>query len=348
MKIRPIVTVLCLTLALIAGLTPAPVSAGDHLKEDDRSIRLFATGRFGPIGAIKLNSLSDAAVAIDGRIVRGEGQIWGGELIKVRADRTARLALDSIGYMALAQGAMVRVAIARAASDDAGYEVLVASIIAGSVDIKLNPGAGAYVEAGRTALTASRGARFNVSVQEGRALLTTAAGVVRVQDQAAPPQDVNIRVVDELGRPVASGSEFSVRARSTRQVQVQVTDKNDKPLPDLPVLFSLGNPCLGSLGLGALAGMTMMQKTDNRGIATVPLVVGAARCAGTITARVEGTNASVTIQASIQTGFGFFSTQNTLLVVAGAAAAGITTAVVVANSGNDEPLTPVPPPTVRP
>jgi hypothetical protein len=348
MEIRPIATVLCLTLALIAGLTPAPVSASDHLKDDDKSIRLFATARFGPIGAIKLNSLSDAAVAIDGRIAQGEAPIWGGELINVRADRTATVALDSIGQLTLAQGAMVRVAIAQATSNDAGYEVLVASVIAGSVVVKLDPGAGAYVEAGRTALTASRGASFGVSVQDGRALLTTAAGVVRVQDQAAPPQDVIIRVVDELGRPVASGSEFSVRARSTRQIQVQVTDRNDKPLPDLPVLFSLGNPCLGTLGLGAIAGLTMTQKTDNRGIATVPLVAGAARCAATITAKVEGTNASVTIQANIQSGFGFFSTQNTLLVVAGAAAAGITTAVVVANSGNDEQLTPVPPPAVRP
>jgi hypothetical protein len=109
-----------------------------------------------------------------------------------------------------------------------------------------------------------------------------------------------------------------------------VTDKNDKPLPDLPVLFSLGNPCLGSLGLGAVAGLTMVQKTDNRGIATVPLVAGAVRCAASITAKVEGTSASVTIQANVQSSLGFWTTQNTLLVVAGAAA-GVATGVAVAN-----------------
>ena len=348
MKIRQAATVLCLTMALTAGLTSAPVSASDHNADPARPIRLYATAGFGPIGAIKLNSLSDAVVAIDGRIVRGQAPIWGGELIKVRADRTARVVLDSIGQVTLAQGAMVRLATARATSDDAACDVLVASIVAGSVDVKLNASAGAYVEAGRSSLTASRGASFGISVHEGRALLTTAAGIVRVQDQAAPPQDVKIQVVDDLGRPVASGSQFSVRARSTRQVQVQVTDRNDKPLPDLPVLFSLGNPCLGTLGLGALAGLTIVQKTDNRGIATVPLVAGAARCAASIIAKVEGTNASVTIQANVQSSVGFWSTQNTLLVVAGAAAAGITAGVVVANSGNDEPLTPVPPPGVRP
>jgi hypothetical protein len=244
---------------------------------------------------------------------------------------------------------MVRIASARASSDDAGYEVLVASIVAGSVDVKLNAGAGAYVEAGSSAFTASRGASFSVSVEEGRASLSTAAGVVRVQDQPVP-QDVNIRLVDDLGRPVSSGSQFSVRARSTRQVQVQVTDKNDKPLPDLPVLFSLGNPCLGTLGLGAVAGLTLVQKTDKRGIAAVPLVAGAAKCAASIVAKVEGTNASVTIQANVQSSSGFSNTQNTILVVAAAAVAGTVTGVVVANSAgsSNTPITPVPPPTVKP
>jgi hypothetical protein len=325
-----------------------PVWASDHSLDQQRPIRLYASARFGPIGVIKLNSLS--AVAIDGRLAQGEASIWGGELIKVAADRSVRIALASIGQVTLARGSMVRIARARASSDDAGYEVLVASIVAGSVEVKLNAAAGAYVEAGSSAFTASRGASFSVSVEEGRASLSTAAGDVRVQDQPVP-QDVNIRVVDDLGRPVSSGSQFSVRARSTRQVQVQVTDKNDKPLPDLPVLFSLGNPCLGTLGLGAVAGLTLVQKTDKRGIAAVPLVAGAAKCAASIVAKVEGTNASVTIQANIQSTTGFFSTQNTILVVAAAAAvAGTVTGVVVSNSGSSSntPLTPVPPPTVKP
>lgn len=347
MKFSYSATGLFLIVALTAGLAPARVCAGGHGTDQERPIRLYATARFGPIGAIKLNSLSDAAVAIDGRIAQGEAPIWGGELIKALADRKVRVALDSIGQVTLSRGSMVRFASARASSDNAGYEVLVASILAGSVDVKLNAGAGAYVEAGRSALTASRGASFSVSVQEGRASISTVVGVVRVQDQA-PPQDVNIRVVDDLGRPVSSGSQFSVRARSTRQVQVQVTDKNDKPLPDLPVLFSLGDPCLGSLGLGAVAGLTLVQKTDKRGIAAVPLVAGAARCAASIIAKVQGTNASVTIQTNVQSSARFWNTQNTLLVVAAAAAAGAVTGVVVANSGSNEPITPVPPPGVKP
>ena len=347
MRIRQATTTLCLIAALTVALAP-PVSATDRAPDEAGPIRLYATERFGPIGAIKLNSLSDAGVAIDGRMAQGEAPIWGGELIRVRSDRTVRVVLDSLGQITLAGGAVIRFATARASSEEAGYRVLVASLTAGSADVKLSPGAGAYLEAGRSAITASPGAKFNVAVTEGRASLGTSEGVVRVQDQPAPPQDVNIRLVDDLGRPVASGSQFSVRARSTRQVQVQVTDKNDKPLPDLPVLFSLGNPCLGTLGLGAVAGLTLLQKTDNRGIAAVPLVAGAVKCAASIVAKVEGTNASITIQTNVQSNTGFWSTQNTLLVVAGVAAAGVATGVVVANSGGNEPITPVPPPGVRP
>src|SRR5712692_10225153 len=159
---------------------------------------------------------------------------------------------------------------------------------------------------------------------------STFAGVGPAQDQP-PPQDVNIRVVDELGRPVASGAALSVRARSTRQIQVQVTDKNDKPLPDLPVLFSLGNPCLGSLGLGVVAGLTMVQKTDKRGIAAVPLLAGAAKCAASIIVKVEGTNASVSIQTSVQPGAHLLTVRNTL-VTAAAVGAGIGIYAAVANS----------------
>ncbi|MFY9558457.1 MAG: hypothetical protein WAV20_00820 [Blastocatellia bacterium] len=334
-----------LIVVLIFGLAPASVRAGGNADED-KPIRLYASARFGSIGVIKMNSLSGGGVAVDGRIAQGEVMIWGGELIKALADQRVRVTLDDIGGVTLTRGAMVRFARARAGLDEGSYDVLVAALVQGSIDIKLNSAAGAYIEAAGSRIIAERGARLNLSVEDGRASVVTASGVVRVQDPV-PPQDVNIRVVDELGRPVASGSQLSVRARSTRQIQVQVTDKNDKPLPDLPVLFSLGNPCLGSLGLGAVAGATFLQKTDKRGIASVPLLVGAARCAASITAKVEGTNASVSIQTTVQPSTGFFTTQNTVLVVAGAAAAGVVTGLVV-SSGGTEPIRPVPPPLVKP
>lgn len=346
MKTRFSATGLGLIVALLTGLVGSPISARGE--GHDKPLRLYASAPFAPIGAVSVDSVIGGSVAIDGRLVQGEGTIWGGELIRVAPDRTAQVALDSIGEIKLSHGAEARFSTARCTEGDAGYLVLVASIVEGKVEVRLNSEAGAFIQTATSVFTASRGARFNIRVGQGRDSLASTVGVVRTQDQP-PPQDVNIRLVDDLGRPVASGSQFSVRARSTRQVQVQVTDKNDKPIPDLPVLFSLGNPCLGTLGLGALAGMSLMQKTDKKGIAAVPLVSGAARCAATILAKVEGTNASVSIQASVQPKAQFWNTQNTLLVTAAAAAAGIGAYVAVANSGGGgEKITPVPPPTLKP
>jgi len=125
-----------------------------------------------------------------------------------------------------------------------------------------------------------------------------------------------------------------------------VTDKNDKPLPDLPVLFSLGDPCIGSLGLGALAGPTFRQKTDKRGIAAVPLLAGAARCSGSIIAKVEGTNASVSIQTTVKPSGRFFSTRN-MLIGAALVGAGVAIGLIVANSGSGS-IKALPPTVVKP
>lgn len=334
-------------LAVIASLIPAPVRASGNGLDGAKPVRLYAYERFSPIGSIKVNSLNARDVSVDGRRSQGETAIWGGELIRVLDDRRVRVAFGSLGEVMLSRGATVRFIAGRGTRNDTGYDVLIASLEQGNLDLKLNRDAGAYIEAGGSTFTAEPGASFGVGVRDGRASLISMAGDVSVQDQPVP-QDVKIRLVDELGRPVSSGSQLSVRARSTRQVQVQVTDQNDKPLPDLPVLFSLGNPCLGSLGLGVAAAASFRQKTDKRGIAAVPFVAGAAKCAASILIKVEGTNASVSVQTSVVQSKGFLNTQNTLIIVGVAAAAGIVTGVVVANSGSSEPIRAVPPPNLKP
>jgi hypothetical protein len=346
MKIKSYTTGLAL-LAVIASLIPAPVRASGNGLDGEKPVRLYASERFGPIGSIKLNSLTARDVSVDGRRSQGETAVWGGELIRVLDDRRVRVAFDSLGEVTLSRGATVRFIAGRGTRNDSGYDVLIASLEQGSLDLKLNRDAGAYIEAAGSTFTAEPGASFGVRVRDARASLIRLAGDVSVQDQPVP-QDVKIRLVDELGRPVSSGSQLSVRARSTRQVQVQVTDQNDKPLPDLPVLFSLGNPCLGSLGLGVAAAASFRQKTDKRGIAAVPFVAGAAKCAASILIKVEGTNASVSVQTSVVQSKGFLNTQNTLIIVGVAAAAGIAAGLVVANSGSSEPIRAVPPPNLKP
>jgi hypothetical protein len=212
--------------------------------------------------------------------------------------------------------------------------------------VSLRSRATARIDSAGQRFIAGAGASFKVSIVDSRPVLTIFSGEVRAERQT-PPQDVNIRIVDDLGRPISSGSQLSVRARSTRQIQVQVTDKNDRPLPDLPVLFSLSNPCLGSIGLAGLGGAVFQKKTDNKGIAAVVLTTGASRCVGTILAKVEGTNASVEFQAEVVEKKSFWNTRNSLLVAAALAGAGIAIGFAVANS-DDDPIRPIPPPDVRP
>jgi hypothetical protein len=333
---------LLLVIALVNGLArTAALAYGDN-QGADRPVRLYASARFGPIGAVKQNSLADSAVVINGRLSEGDQIIWGGELIEAPANRAVRVSFDSIGQVTLTRGAMVRFGTALADPEDAGRHVLIASLITGNMQIRLEPDSGAYVEAGGSRFTASRNARFSVTVEEGIATVETITGSVTTEQQPVGQRRYILRP------PPGQGATLSVAARSTRQVQIQVTDENDRPIPDLPLLFSLGSPCLGSLGLGAGAGALFREKTDNRGIATVPWIAGAARCLGSITVKVEGTEDSFTYQSEVRQP-SFWSVKNSLLVGAAAAAAGAGIGIAVTSGGgNKEPITPVPPPEIRP
>ena len=338
MKTTLSATVWLLIVALVLGLAPGPAAALDNGNSEDKPFHLRVVARFSPIGAIVGNLTGTGAAMIDGRVASGEHPIWGGELIQSPADATVRVSFEATGEAALTRGALARFGVVSAEDDT---QVLVTSIVRGGVNFKLRPEAGAYVEAAGSAFAASPGARFNVGILEGKAELTIVSGNVETQPQAAQQRYI-------LRPPAGQGGSISVAARSTRQVQIQVTDENDRPVADVPILFSLGDPCLGTLGLGVAAGSSFTEKTDNRGIATVPLIVGAAKCAGTLIARVQGTDITYTYRVQVQAK-GFWSTQNSL-IVAGLAAAGVVGGLAAAGvfGGSDEPIQAVPPPRVNP
>ena len=336
MKTTLSATVWLLVVALVLGLAPGPVAALNNGAED-KPIRLRVTARFSPIGAIVGNLTEPGAAMIDGRVAAGEQPIWGGELIKAPAGATVRVSFDSAGEVALAKGTSARFGVVPAYE---GMQVLVASIVRGGVNFKLRPESGAYVEAAGSAFSASPGARFSIGVLDGYPVLKVASGHVEAPAQTPQPRYI-------IRPPAGQGGSISVAARSTRQVQIQVTDENDRPVADLPILFSLGDPCLGTLGLGVASGTTFTEKTDNQGIATVPLTVGAAACAGTLIAKIQGTDISYTYRVQVQSKSGFWTTQNSL-IVAGVVAAGLVTGLVIANVGSDDPIRAVPPPEVNP
>jgi hypothetical protein len=341
-KATRFITGLMFCAILVAGVSPRLICADGPGLEPQ--IRLYSKAAVAPIGSITGDPLGVGKVAINGQITRGDQSLWGGELLQAFSNESVRVALDDIGSLTLAGGAMVRVSTSRAGAGDRSTPMMVASLIRGDISIKLTEQAGAYVEATGTTFTASAGARFQILTRDNRARVESIVGEVK-EMRLVRQADLKIRALDELGRPIASGSRFSVRARSTRQVQIQVTDKDDKPVPDLAILFSLGDPCLGSLGLGVAAGTDFREKTDNRGIAAVPFTAGAVKCLASLTASVEGTNTSLTLQVQVNKP-GFFNARNSLLG-ASVIAAGAGIGIYYATRKNDV-ITPVPPPVVRP
>ena len=345
-NLRRASTGLLLIAALIAIALPHPTTASDD------TVRLFATARTGPIGVIRVSNTfiqrvgdagNRAVVAVDGRIVEREQFLWGGELISVLPGARALVSLDQIGEVTLGSGALARFASALGDPEAEGRNIMVASLANGVMRARLAGGAGAYVEAGGKQFTASANAEFRLTVEDGMASEEAIIGKLSVTQ--APTAQANYRLRPPPG---FQGSQLSVAARSTRQLQIQVVDENDRPVQGVAVVFSLGDPCLGTIGVGAGAGQTSRERTDNQGIATVPWIAGASRCAGAIVATIEGTQITFTYSASIGQAT-FWTARNSVLVGAAAvAAAAAGTVVITQGDSSNDTIRPVPPPVVRP
>jgi hypothetical protein len=328
-----IVVLMAVMLIVWPGLQSV-AAAGDS---GNRPVKLTTTARFSPIGTMTGRAM------VDGRAFEGYAPIWGGEVIQAAVSQSLRVSLDGVGQITLANNAIARISTATGNTEEAGRNILVAALLNGSLSARLAADAGAYIEAAGSTLAAAPGAQFRVQIAEGHAALDNIVGNVTIEQQPAAGQRYILRP------PAGQGSSLSVSSRSTRQLQIQVTDENDHPIPDLPILFSLANPCLGTLGVGLGAGTLFKGKTDKRGIASVPWITGAAKCADTILVRVEGTDSTFTYRAQVSGGGGnFFTARNTLIIGGIAAGAGVGIGLAVANSGGSTPIRPVPPPTVKP
>jgi hypothetical protein len=324
-------------MVMILIVWPGLQSVAAASDSSDRPVKLTTTARFSPIGTMAGRAM------VDGRAFAGYAPVWGGEVIQAAAGESLRLSLDSVGQITLANNAAARISTAPGNTEEVGRNLLVASLLNGSLSARLAADAGAYVEAAGSTLAAAPGAQFRVQIAEGHAALDNIVGNVTIEQQPAAGQRYILRP------PAGQGSSLSVSSRSTRQLQIQVTDENDHPIPDLPILFSLANPCLGTLGLGVGAGSLFKGKTDKRGIASVPWITGAAKCADTILVRVEGTDSTYTYRAQVSGGGGnFLTARNTLIIGGIAAGVGVGVGLAVANSGGGTPIRPVPPPQVKP
>jgi hypothetical protein len=339
---------------------PAPIHNQTREKLRERVREQIGAARRGvptgarPIGAVE----SLGAVTINMQSIRGGGALWGNELIHAPEGMNAVATLEAVGQVTLVGGAQARLAVAHA-----GRPALAATLLAGSAVFKLQPDVAASVEAAGSKFVAARGARFRVLLVEGRAVIDAAGENVfemgdwwklaspsdlpQVAGQAAPQTPVRRYLV----RPVGLSSNLFVRARSTRQIQVRVTDENDRPVPDVPVIFLLSSSSAQSVGgLGALAAASAKVFTDKSGIASVDFTGGAQPASGAISATVEGTNATWVGQISLlKVTTGFWAPQN-VGPVAAIAATAVLSGVVAKETTEDKkpPLRASGGPVIRP
>lgn len=345
MRFKKSLVSLCVVSVLVSGVCAKPLASANGRGNDaaadaqERPIRLYARAGERPLGRVE--SLSQFAV--NGREAFGQQLIWGGELL--RATTTGiRISFAECGEATLSRGTLARFARGTMRFEPeaesgavAAFETVVASLVQGEIGIRLRDDARAYIESCGVAFAASAGAHFRVLARDGRATVTVARGDV---------QQVQTQQKQYFIRPVGMGASLSVRARSTRQIQIQVTDENDRPVPDVPVLFALGSGGGGSFG-GATAATTLTVTTNAQGIATTTFTAGANPASTSITASVPGSNASLTTSVNISAATGFLTTTTTLLLIAAGAA--VTTAVVVATrNGDDREAIRVQPPDIRP
>lgn len=319
-------TCFLLAVILITQTSLARVKA-ENGSDEIRPLRLYAREGAGPIG----RAFSTGMLKVSGRATEGEQFVWEGQLIEAPHNASARVRFDSVGEITLAPRSSACFSIS-----ESGGRALVASLTNGDIKVRLEPDAGAYISAYGTVISSSPGAAFRVLTRGAGARVETISGSVETQQPAQRRYVV---------RPVGSGSNISVRARATRQIQVRVTDENDDPVPDIPIIFALGSGGGNFAGSFSGGGTSVTVRTDSQGVARTDFTADSSALNNTITATVEGTRFTWEGTITVTAG-GFWTARNTAIIVA--IAAGAAVGIAIAATRDDEELRPIPPPQVRP
>ena len=314
-----------------------------------------------PIGSIE----SMGALIIDGRLAKGQEPLWGSELIQAPANASARISLHSIGQASLNPASIVRMTT-MSATNDRSHPTLIASIVKGSLQVKLQPEAMAYLSAGKTSFIASEGANFMFEMREGEGVVHASSGNVASLGQwtvnIPPPVIMEaerfVRMQEQAKsrryfiKPYNLSSGIDVRARSQRQLQFRVTDENDRPVPDLPIVFALtGNAPegIGSLNAAGLNGMTVSANTNVQGIATVTFTAKGTVGFVPISASVPGATAAFSGTIYVSAAAVFWTMATALPVLATAAAATVAGVTVAATQNKTQPVSAtLPAPVIKP
>lgn len=266
-----------------------------------------------PIGSVE--SLEE--VQINGSPSGQQSLVWNGDLVRAAAGASAQVLLSSIGKVTLRGGSTVKL------STNATARTLRADLLNGEFNVALKPDSSALLEIAGVSFMTSKGAQVRAQMREGQPVVRAAVGSVvslgnfrllsvveaaaQAQQQTAPRK--------YLIKPLNLGTNTEIRARSTRNLQVQVTDENDRPVPDAPVLFLLGGGGSGSSSAGTFAGQASLRATTNsQGIAQVNFTASETVGSSTpIEVRVEGSDAVWQGTLNIvRATAGFWSPQNSV------------------------------------
>lgn len=282
---------------LAVALTLAPVTSLAHNEaEANRPLPSAAPLLRSPIGSV----VSLESVAINGNGAGRQGLLWNGDVVQAAPGASAQVQLTAIGQVTVRGGSAVKL------TADAQQHLLLASVLSGDMSVSLKSDTAAKIEIGGAGFVTTKGAQVRVTTQAGQPVVIASVG------QALPVGNYALGLYDRataeaaqqqaaprkyLIKPLNLGTNTEIRARSTRNIQVRVTDENDRPVPDAPVLFLLGAGGAGGAGgggnAGSLAGQASMRATTNsQGVAEVNFTANDATGSSTrIRVQVEGSEA---------------------------------------------------------
>ena len=301
------------------------------------------------------------AMTIDGRVTH-EGLLWGNELLQVPVDTSANVSLDTIGQVVLTGGTEARLAAFRMLPDDPSQSpTLMATLMNGGLVVKLDQKGSALIRAGGLTFTAFTGARFRLTLRDGQVLIEPlgmeppphvgswvvgpavhgsgeAVGEAQLQPVQTPAAARRYVI-----RPLDLTTNLSVRARSAREIQYRVTDENDRPVPDVPVVITLGakgGKFTGVLSTEQTRGSSVRAFTDQKGVARATFSAGLEPGLVTLTAIVEGTSFATAGTIGVTSAATFFSAA-TLIPVLATVAVGVTAGAIAAGKKEESKELPV-------
>ncbi len=313
MRKNKFTTVMLIMTLLLTALAPVTLLARPASGAPLRPAGAVAAA---PIGSVE----SLEPIQINGAVSGQQSLLWNGDLIRSAAGASVQVLLSSIGKVTLRGNSAVKL------TTNATTQMLRADIVSGELQVTLKPESSATLEVAGVTFMTTKGAQVRAGMRDGQPIVTATTGhvvalgnfgllsvaeaAVVAQQQTAPRK--------YLIKPLNLGTNTEIRARSTRNLQIRVTDENDRPVPDAPILFLLGGGGSGGSvggGAGTLAGQTSVRVTTNsQGVAQVNFTASDTVGSSTrIEARVEGSDAVWQGTLSIvRAAAGFWSPQNSV------------------------------------